>query len=92
MLCFLGTIPVVRDGRQSPLAACDWGWVAQVRTGVSGAEAMYLEAISTSIIILGLALTCYCLIRLSVSYRVVARYLNEHTPDQQQGDADTKEP
>jgi hypothetical protein len=52
---------------------------------------MYLEVIATGIIVLGLVLTCYCLIRLSVSYRVVARYLNEHTPDQQQGDAGTGE-
>jgi hypothetical protein len=48
---------------------------------------MYLEVIATGIILLGLVLTCYCLIRLSVSYRFVARYLDEHAPDQQQGDA-----
>ena len=52
---------------------------------------MYLEIIATGIILLGLALTCYCLIRLSVSYRVVARYLDEHVPDQEHGDISTNE-
>jgi TM2 domain-containing membrane protein YozV len=58
---------------------------------MSGAAAMYLEIIATGIILLGLALTCYCLIRLSVSYRVVARYLDEHVPDQEHGDISTNE-
>jgi hypothetical protein len=53
---------------------------------------MFLEFIATGIIVFGLVLTCYCLVRLSVSYRVVARYLDEHEPDQEPKDTDTSEP
>jgi hypothetical protein len=52
---------------------------------------MFLEVIATGIMVLGLALTCYCVVRLSVSYRVVARYLDEHTPDQTQEDPSSAE-
>jgi hypothetical protein len=52
---------------------------------------MYLQVITTGIIVLGLVLTLYCVVRLRVSYRVVGHYLNEHTPDQQQEDTEAGE-
>jgi len=48
---------------------------------------MCLQVITTGIIVLGLVLTLYCVVRLGVSYRVVGRYLDEDVPDQQQEDA-----
>ena len=42
---------------------------------------MNLHAVTSAIIFVGLALTIYCLVRLEVSYRVVVRYLREHTRD-----------
>ncbi|MBN1640144.1 MAG: hypothetical protein JXA09_02820 [Anaerolineae bacterium] len=36
---------------------------------------MLLEVLSTGVIVLGLALTVYCVVRLSLRYRIVARDL-----------------
>jgi hypothetical protein len=39
-----------------------------------------LDLIAVVILILGIILTVYCLFRLMVSYRVITRYIDTHTP------------